>query len=135
MNALENDVNTLKKEGFIGFFKKLQEERIKELREEILMEMGLTEEDLGRMDPEQRSVVEKMIAREIQQRMAAGTAMDQEDNDNPTPGLFFGGQILGTASGLGTDGGARPWGLNNTSLEQGLVEADFYLLQAKAVTR
>ena len=77
-NRLEEDVNTLKKEGFTGFFKKMQEEKMKELREKILEEMGLTEEDLSKMAPEQRATIEKMIAKEMQLRMSAESALEDE---------------------------------------------------------
>lgn len=77
--------DTLKEDGFTGFFKKLQEERIKELREEILQEMGLTEEDLSRMPPEQRSNIEALVSKEIQERLTAESAMD---DDQSRKGMF-----------------------------------------------
>jgi hypothetical protein len=77
-NRLTDDVNTLKKKGFTGFFKKMQEEKMKELREKILEEMGLTEEDLSKMPPEQRATIEKMIAKEMQLRMSAESALEDE---------------------------------------------------------
>ena len=60
---------------FTGFFRELQEKKMEELREKILEEMGLTEEALAKMAPEQRSRVERIIAREITQRLAAQSAM------------------------------------------------------------
>lgn len=77
-NSLEEDVNTLKKDGFTGFFKKMQEEKMKELREKILEEMGLTEEALSKMPPEQRASIEKMIAKEMRLRMSAESALKDE---------------------------------------------------------
>ncbi len=77
-DRLSDDVNTLKKEGFTGFFKKIQEEKMKELREKILEEMGLTEEDLAKMPPEQRATIEKMIAKEISMRMSAESALEDD---------------------------------------------------------
>lgn len=73
-DTLEDRVKTLKEAGFTGFFKRLEEEKLKELREEILREMGLTEEDLGNMEPERRAAVEKIIAQEIRRRMLAEAA-------------------------------------------------------------
>ncbi len=77
-DSLSDDVNTLKKEGFTGFFKKIQEEKMKELREKILEEMGLTEETLAKMPPEQRATIEKMIAKEIAMRMSAESALEDD---------------------------------------------------------
>lgn len=77
-DSLADDVNTLKKEGFTGFFKKIQEEKMKELREKILEEMGLTEEDLSKMPPGQRATIEKMIAKEISMRMSAESALEDD---------------------------------------------------------
>ena len=66
------------KNSFTGFFKELQEERMEELRKEILEEMGLTEEMLQEMDLEARGRIEGMIAKEIQKRMTAQSALDGE---------------------------------------------------------
>ena len=85
-----DDVSTLKKDGFTGFFKKIQEERLKELREKILEEMGLTEEALAKMPPEQRATTEKMIAKEISKRMSAASALeDAKETDSIKRRLFL----------------------------------------------
>ena len=76
-DTLADRVETLKEEGFTGFFKRLEEEKLKELREEILREMGLTEEDLAKMEPERRAAVEKIIAQEICQRMMAEATLEE----------------------------------------------------------
>ncbi|WP_022665187.1 hypothetical protein [Desulfospira joergensenii] len=81
-DTLTDHVNTLKEEGFIGFFKKIQEEKMEELREKILKEMGLTEEDLAKMPPEQRAAIEKIIAKEISKRMSAQSAMEEDKETN-----------------------------------------------------
>lgn len=75
------DSSRITRNSYTGFFKEIQEKRMEELREEILEEMGLTEEMLAKMDPEARGRIEGIIAKEIQKRMMAQSAMD-EDGEN-----------------------------------------------------
>ena len=77
-SPLDRQIAALKEKGFTGFFEALEEEKIKELREKILREMGLTEEKLAELQPEQRAAVERMIADEIQRRMAVGSMADKD---------------------------------------------------------
>ncbi len=69
------------KNSYTGFFAEIQEKRMEELREEILDEMGLTEEMLDQMDPAARGKVETIIAKEIQKRMMAQSAMDSDGEE------------------------------------------------------
>jgi len=73
-----DDIASIKKNGLVAYIMELHEKR---LREEILASMGLTEEDLGKMSPEQRAAIEKAIAEEIQKRMAAEAMMDDKKDD------------------------------------------------------
>ena len=87
--------------GFVGYFQKLREERMEELRRDILEGMGLTEEDLAKMSPRQRAAVEEAIARQIQERMAAESTLEK------------GGGVIGLAGALGgrtAPGGGVPQG-------------------------
>jgi len=89
-NRPEENGNTLEKKDYTGFFKKIQEEKMKELREKILEEMGLTEESLSKMPSEQRSALEKIIAREINQRMSAESALEEDkETDSIKKRLFL----------------------------------------------
>ncbi|MCM2284004.1 MAG: hypothetical protein NDI81_04455 [Desulfobacula sp.] len=72
------DIASIKKKGLVAYIMELHEKR---LREEILASMGLTEEDLGKMSPEQRAAIEKAIAEEIQKRMAAEAMMGNKEDD------------------------------------------------------
>jgi hypothetical protein len=72
------DIASIKKQGLVAYIMELHAKR---LREEILASMGLTEEDLGKMSPEQRAAIEKAIAEEIQKRMAAEALMDKKGKD------------------------------------------------------
>ncbi len=71
------DIAAIKEKGIVAF---IIEQREKRIREEILASMGLTEEALAEMPPEQRARIEKIIAEEIKKRMSAETLM--QDNKN-----------------------------------------------------
>jgi hypothetical protein len=73
-----DDIASIKKKGLVAYIMELHAKR---LREEILASMGLTEEDLGKMSPEQRAAIEKAIAEEIQKRMAAEAMTDNQEDD------------------------------------------------------
>lgn len=63
----------------VGFLKYVNEVREEKLREQILAEMGLTEEALKLMSPEERMDIEKRIAEEIQKRQEAQSALAREE--------------------------------------------------------
>jgi hypothetical protein len=46
------------------------------MREKILEQMGLTEEDIAKMSPEQRETVEKTIAAKMKEWLLAGSGID-----------------------------------------------------------
>jgi hypothetical protein len=73
-----DDIASIKKKGLVAYIMELHAKR---LREEILASMGLTEEDLGKISPEQRAAIEKAIAEEIQKRMAAEAMTDNQEDD------------------------------------------------------
>ncbi len=75
---MAGDIESIKKQGLTAYIMELHAKR---LREEILASMGLTEEDLGKMSPEQRAAVEKAISEEIQKRMTAEALMDKKGKD------------------------------------------------------
>jgi hypothetical protein len=49
---------------------------IAHMREKILEQMGLTEEDIAKMSPEQRETVEKTIAAKMKEWLLAGSGID-----------------------------------------------------------
>jgi|GEM_PF-4759719 len=81
-DAAGSDADSIRKKGFTGFFKELREQRMEELRKKILADMGITEEDLARMSPDQRSTIEKMVNQELQRRLAAESAMENDNKKN-----------------------------------------------------
>ncbi|MEC5399102.1 hypothetical protein [Uliginosibacterium sp. H1] len=60
---------------FFAYMKKSPEER---LREAVMKELGLTEDDLNAMDPETRKVAEEAIAEKIKERLLAQQESDKE---------------------------------------------------------
>lgn len=75
-----DDMAAIKEKGLVAYIMELHEKKI---REEILASMGLTEEDLAKMPPEQRAAIEKLIAEETQKRLAAESLL-QDDEDKKT---------------------------------------------------
>jgi len=73
-------MSSIKKNGLVAYIMERHEKRI---REEILASMGLTEEDLAKMSPEKRAIIEKTIAAEIQKRMAAEALMKKKHGREP----------------------------------------------------
>ena len=74
--------------GFRAYAEEIKKEKLEQMRKEILGTMGLSEEDLKKMSPEQRDVIEKMIAEEIRRRLGAESKMDDEKKPHGLmPGL------------------------------------------------
>ena len=80
--------------GFSKFAEDLKAEKLEKMREEILKSMGLTEEDLGNMPADQRSVIEEMIATKIKEKMEAAQAVQQNED---SPNVLA---VSGTANGV-----------------------------------
>ncbi len=83
----EDDVAVIREKGYVGYFEELRAKRIEELREEILASMGITEEDLAKMPPENRAAIEKMVFEEIQKRLAAEAVVDNGNDKKPDQGM------------------------------------------------
>ncbi len=60
--------------GIEGYFKFV----MKQLREKVLAEMGLSEADLAAMGPEQRKAVEDAIAEAVKEKLAEVMGVDRE---------------------------------------------------------
>jgi hypothetical protein len=83
--SMEDLIEKFREKGFKGLFKAIEEEKIKKLREEILSEMGFTEEELSELCPEQRAKIEKLVSEEIQRRMALGSMDDEKKKVQQNP--------------------------------------------------
>jgi hypothetical protein len=56
-SASHKDVEFIRTHGFQAYAEKLREEKIEEMRAEILAIMGFTEDDLNQMPAEQRNAI------------------------------------------------------------------------------
>ena len=70
-SAAEEDIEFIRQNGFQAYLERNHERKLEEMREQILRRMGLDEESLAAMSAEQRALIEKMVAEEIQARLAA----------------------------------------------------------------
>ena len=105
----EDDLAYIKEHGFRAFVEELEERKLAEMRAEILQKMGLTEEQLQQMGPEQRAAIEKIVAEEIQRRLAAQNhdtkeedAMSQGDGRSMPNAMDMGPRLPGAATTAGT---------------------------------
>ncbi len=78
-NMFAADLAAIEKNGFSAYVRNLEKEKIEKIRKDILERMGLTETDLAKLPPEQRAMIEDMIAQEIKARLAASS---MKNNDN-----------------------------------------------------
>ena len=90
------DIATIKEKGIVAFIIEQHEKRI---REEILASMGLTEEALAEMPPEQQQRIEKIIADEIEKRKAAEELMENKKNKKSNMAQLLGEVGMGTVPG------------------------------------
>lgn len=93
-------LNEIMKVGFGTYTRQIQEEKMEEMRAKILQSMGLTEEDLENMPPEQRQQIEKMVAQEIQERLAAEKALEANGGDQASANIDA--QVRAAPNGLGS---------------------------------
>lgn len=76
------DFAAIEKKGFSAYVRDLEKEKIEKIRKDILERMGLTEADLAKLPPEQRAMIEDMIAQEIKDRLAASSMKNNDDSGN-----------------------------------------------------
>jgi hypothetical protein len=81
-NRFADDLAEIKEKGFTAYVRDLEREKIDEIRKEILARMGLTEEDLAKLSPEQRAMIEDIIAQEIKIRLGASSLEKNDDSDS-----------------------------------------------------
>ncbi len=75
-HSLRDEINEV---GFRKFAEKIKEEKMEELRAQILEKMGISEDELANMSGEQRSNIEAVIARAILDRMEAMKAVKEKE--------------------------------------------------------
>ncbi len=94
-------LDDIRDKGFGAYADEIHAQKMEELREKILASMGLSEGDLENMTPAQRNRIEKMVALEIQKRLAAEGALDDSKSaDAGTPDSLA-EQVRAAPNGLG----------------------------------
>lgn len=91
----------INKVGFSAYASEIHEKKVQEMRAKILSSMGLTEQDLQNMSPDQRQQVEKMVTMEMQSRMAAEKALKNDTASDANAADNFASQIRATPNGFG----------------------------------
>lgn len=94
-------LNEINDKGFSSYADKIQEKKLEELREKILASMGLSEQDLENMPPAQREQIEKMVALEMQERLASEDALDAGSGEDTASGSALMDQLRAAPNGLG----------------------------------
>lgn len=87
MTSFQDTLKEIHEKGFSAYAKDINEEKLAELRKKILEKMGLSEDDLGKMSAQQRNAIEKMIAEEIRERLAALAEMKAKGKDGEENGI------------------------------------------------
>jgi len=119
-NEYAEDIEQIKALGFSAYAEEMHKKKLEELREKILEMMGLTEEDLEAMPAEQRSVIEDMITREIQARLAV-ESMTNGQGSEANAGKPGSGQIA--AEAIAGANGKLPGGAAGTAM-MAVLQAD-----------
>ncbi|MBT3557833.1 MAG: hypothetical protein HN644_02670 [Rhodospirillales bacterium] len=71
-------IDEIREKGFMAYVEEIHAKRMEELRSKILEAMGLNEEQLAEMSPEQRGMIEDMIAEKIKQAMLTNSAINDD---------------------------------------------------------
>ena len=87
MTSFQDTMKQIEEKGFQAYAKDMNEEKLAELRKKILEKMGLSEDDLAKMSADQRNMIEKMIAEEIRERLAAQAEMKAKGKDGAENGI------------------------------------------------
>jgi hypothetical protein len=87
MTSFQDTLAEIHEKGFQGYAKDMNEAKLAELRKKILEKMGMSEEELSKMSPEGQAAIEKMIAQEIAQRLAAELEMKAKGKDGTENGI------------------------------------------------
>ncbi len=98
MTSFQDTLKQIHKKGFQAYAKEVNDEKLAEMRKKILDSMGISEEDLAKMSSDQRNMIEKMIAEEIREQLAAQQEMKAKGKD-------------GAENGIDTKGAVGPDGL------------------------
>ncbi len=73
----DNAMSVIKEKGIMAY---IMEQHAKKVREEVMELLGVTEEALAKMNPKERSAMEKRIAEEVKKRLEAESYMQKQNN-------------------------------------------------------
>jgi len=124
----KDDIEFIREHGMRAYAEQMHIKKMEELREKILEAMGLTEEMLEEMPPEQRLTVEKLVAQEIKKRMAAdsmtngGSGPETDGNRQAAAGSIGPGNLLAAQVLAGDPGALVGMVLSESSSEKALSE-------------
>jgi len=93
-------IDDIREKGFVTYTQEIKEKKKEELRAKILGEMGLSEDALAKMSPDQRAEIEKMINAEILKRMTAEDELKRMGKGLPGDQMSI-AQIDSAGVGLG----------------------------------
>lgn len=101
-SAFHQTLSEIQDKGFRSYTDELQAKKMEELREKILEAMGFNEDDLENMPSSQREQIEKMVALEIQKRLSAENAIEQNAGQDAGPSGDLAAQLRSVPNGLGS---------------------------------
>lgn len=79
--AQDDELAQIREKGFTAWVRDTQIEKLKEqLRKKIMAEMGLSEDDLGKMGAVLRQTLEEQIKNQVEKRLAATLAGGDKDS-------------------------------------------------------
>ena len=93
MTSFQDTLKEIHEKGFQAYAKEMNDEKLAELRKKILEQMGLSEEGLAKMSADQRNMIERMIAEEIRERLAAQQEMKAKGKDGEENGIDANGAV------------------------------------------
>ncbi|CCG40353.1 hypothetical protein [Magnetospirillum molischianum] len=81
--AADDEMAQIRAKGFTAWVRDTQMEKLKEeLRKKIMSEMGLTEEDLGKMTATIQQILEARIKEEVEKRLASALAANDSGSSS-----------------------------------------------------
>lgn len=99
-------IEKIREQGMRAYAEEMHKKKIEELRAKILEKMGLTEEDLQNMPPEQRKTIEDMVSNEVAARMAVDSMANGGGDESGT--IADGAHLA--AQAIAGDAGRLPGG-------------------------
>jgi len=101
-SAFHRTLVEIQDKGFRSYTDEIQAKKMEELREKILEAMCFNEDDLDNMPSSQREQIEKMVALEIQKRLSAENAIEQDAAQGAVLSGDIATQLRTAPNGLGT---------------------------------